>query len=64
MANWERILEILQTTFRYVRLLTDFTRKILVLVDKWNRDFIGIGLVEILWKSLSGVINWWIGAAV
>ena len=36
----------------------------MLLIPKGNRDFIGIGIVEFLWKSLSGVINWHIRATV
>ena len=36
----------------------------MVLIPKGNREFIGIGLVEVLWKLLSGVINWQIGVEV
>ena len=36
----------------------------MVLIPKGNEDFRGFGLVDMLWKVLSGVINWHIGEAV
>ena len=36
----------------------------MLLIPKGNRYFRGIGIVEFLWKSLSGVINWRIRAVV
>ena len=35
-----------------------------VLITKGNWEFTGIGILEVLWKTLSGVNNWWIGPAV
>ena len=40
------------------------TCQTVVLIPKGNRGFRWIGLVEVICKELSGVINWWIGAAV
>ena len=50
--------------FRDGRLPTECECKTVVIIPKRNRDSRGIGLVEVLWKALSGVINWRIGEVV
>ena len=62
--KWDRVVEILQTYFWGGRLPTEFTWKMAVLIPKGNGKFKGIRIVKVLWKALSGVINWRIGAAV
>ena len=63
-ANWERVVEILQTAFRDDRISTECTWQMVVLVPKGDGEFRGIGIVGVLWKALSGVINRRIRAAV
>ena len=63
-SNWDQVVEILQTTFRYGRLPVECTWQTVVLIPKGNGEFRGIGLVEFLWKLLLGVINRQIGATV
>ena len=48
IANWGRVVEILHKAFRDVRLPTEFTWYTVVLITKGNREFRGIGLVEVL----------------
>ena len=36
----------------------------MVLIHKGYGEFRGIGVVEVLWKVLQGVINWRIGVTV
>ena len=62
--NWDRVVEILQTYFWYDRLPTECTWQTVVIIPKGGGDFRGIRLIELLWKSLSGVIHRRIGAAV
>ena len=63
-SNWDWAVEILQTKFRDVRLPTEFTWKTMVLIPKGNGEFWGIGIVEVLCKELSVVINKRIGEAL
>ena len=58
------MVEILHTDFQYGRLLRDCTWHTVVIITKGKEYFRGFGLVEVLWKVLSGFINWHIGAAV
>ena len=59
--NWDRLVDILQTYFWGFRLPTELTWKVVVLITQGNGEFRGIGLIELLWKALLGVINWRIG---
>ena len=47
-ANWYRVVKILHTMFRDGRLIEECTGQMLVLIPNGNRDFIGIGIVEVL----------------
>ena len=38
--------------------------KMAVLLPKENIEFQGIGIVEVIWKSVLGVVNRWIGETV
>ena len=51
MANWERVVEILQMVFGYVRLLVECTWQTVVLIAKRNGDFRRIGPVDVLCKA-------------
>ena len=64
MSNWERVVEILQLAFRDSKLHMECMWQKVVLIPKGNGEFVLIGLVKVLWKALSGVINRQIGAAV
>ena len=46
-ANWDRVVAILQTEFRYGMLPTECTLNIVFLILKGNEEFRGIGLVDI-----------------
>ena len=57
-------MDTLHAEFGYDRLPTECTWQTVVLIPKVNGQFRGIGILEVLLVTLSGVINWWIGAAV
>ena len=57
-------MKIVQTTFRDGRLMEERTWQKFVIIPKGNRGFRVIGLVEVLWKALPGVINQRVGVAV
>ena len=49
---------IFQADFRDITLDEESTWKMVVLIPKGNgRDFRGIGLVEVLWKTTMGLLN-------
>ena len=56
-ANWEQGVEIPQMAFGDSRLHTEWMWQTVVLIPKGNGEFIGIIIVEFLWKDFSGVIN-------
>ena len=64
MSNWERVVEILQLAFRDSKLHMECMWQKVVLIPKGNGEFVLIGLVKVLWKALSGVINRQIGVVV
>ena len=64
MAKWDRVIDIIQMASRNGRLLTKCEWKTLVLPHNVNENFWSIRLVEVLWKTLLGVVNHPIGAAV
>ena len=63
-ANWDRVVDIIQTYFWYGRLLTECMWQMVVLIPKGNGGFRGNGILEVLWKALLRVINRRIRAAV
>ena len=55
--NWYRFIDLVQMEFREGRLLDKCTWNMFVLIPKGNGEFRGIGLVEVLWNTVSGMIN-------
>ena len=64
MENWDWVVDILQTDFGGVIIPTECTCHMMVLIHKGNGEFICIGIIKLLCKAFSGVINQWIGVAV
>ena len=64
MEKWDKVLDIIQSDFREGRITVDYSWKTVVFIPKGNRNFRGIGLVEVILKAVSGVANFLIGAAV
>ena len=46
--NWERLLDLVQTLFREGRLAEEATWQAVVLIPKGEKDYRGIGLVEVM----------------
>ena len=57
MSNWEGLVEVLHMVFRDIRLPMECKWQTVVTILNGDRDFRVIGLVEILCKAFSGVIN-------
>ena len=57
MANWEWVVDILQTVLGDGRITTKCTCQIVLLIYKGNGEFWGVVFVEVLCKEFLGVIN-------
>ena len=51
------VVGLVQTAFRDCILSTYCTWKMAVILKRGNGDFRGIGLVEVLWNTISGMIT-------
>ena len=56
-ANWEMVVELIQTEFQEVKLVEESTRKAVVLITKGKKDYRGIGLVEVMCKVVADILN-------
>ena len=58
LGNWEKVIAIIQADFRGGELAAPFAWQTVVMIPKGGgTDFSGIGLVEVLWKAISIIIN-------
>ena len=64
-GNWEKVVSIIQADFRGVKLVESCAWKTVVIIHKGGGTYFrGIGLVEVLWKSISGIINCRISSSI
>ena len=57
-GNWEKVVDIMQAAFRGRELAALCAYQTVVTIPKGGvTDFRGIGLVEVLSKAISGIIN-------
>ena len=56
-ANWDRMVDIIKTAFRDRRLPVECGWQMAVLLSKGNKELQGIGIVEVIWKAVLGVVN-------
>ena len=57
-GNWEKVVAIIQEAFRGGELAAPCAYQTVVMIPKGvGTDFMGISLVEVLWKTISGIIN-------
>ena len=56
-ANWEMVLNLVQTAFQEGRLAEEATWQTVVLISKGKKDYRGIGLVEMMWKVVAEILN-------
>ena len=56
-TNWERVVELVQTVFRDGRLAEEVTWQAMILIPKGEKNYRGIGLVEVMWKVVAEILN-------
>ena len=55
--NWERLVDLIQTSFREGRLTEEATWQSMFLIPKGGKDYPWIGLVEVMWKVVAAILN-------
>ena len=55
--NWARVVELIQTAFREEELAEETTWQAVVLIPKGEKDYRGIGLMEVMWKVVAVILN-------
>ena len=55
--NWTRFVDLSQTAFREGELAEEETWQAVVLIPKGNKDYRGIGLMEVMWKVVAAILN-------
>ena len=56
-SQWEMAVGLIQASFREGRLDEGCSWKTAILIPKSNDDFCGIGLVEVIWKTVKWILN-------
>ena len=56
-SNWERVFSLVQTAFREGILTEEAMWQAVVLIPKGEKDYRGIGLVELMWKVEAATLN-------
>ena len=57
-TNWKKVVAIVQAVFRNGTLAKEITWQTVVLIPKGSSgDFRGIGLVKVLWKAVTNLLN-------
>ena len=55
--NWARVVELVQTPFWEEELAEESTWQAVVFIPKGEKDYLGIGLVEVMWKVVAVILN-------
>ena len=64
-TNWQKVASIVQTSFCYGKMAEELMWQMVVLIPKGQRgDFRGIGLVEVIWKTMSSLLKRRLTAAI
>ena len=56
-SQWEVVIGLIQTDFHEGHLAEDCARQTFILIQNRNGDFRSIGMVEVLWKTVMGILN-------
>ena len=56
-SNEGRVVELVQTAFGEERLVEESTWQAVVLIPKGEKDYCGIGLMELMWKVVADILN-------
>ena len=56
-TNWKKVVAIVQAAFCDGKLSDESMRQTAVLIQTGKRDFHRIGMVEVLWNSVEGLLN-------
>ena len=56
-ANWEMLMDLIQTAFRKGKLAGEATWQAVVLIPKGKKYYQVIGLVEMMWKVVANILN-------
>ena len=59
-GHWDHFIDMFQTVLWDELLPDECNWKMMLLLTKGNKEFRGIGLMEVLCNAVSGVINQWI----
>ena len=54
---WGKVVEMKQTAFRDGKLAEEAAWQTVVLIPKGKGEFWGIGLVEVTWKLMTGILH-------
>ena len=55
--NWRRFVDLIQTAFREGKLAEQATWQALILIPTGKKDYLGISLVEVMWKVVAESLN-------
>ena len=57
LDNWTRVVDLVQSSLREGKLAEEATWQVVVLIPKGEKDYRGIGLVEVMWKVVAAILN-------
>ena len=57
MTQWEKVVALVRMVFGEGWLAEESTRQAVVLIPKGKGDYLGIGLVEVVWKVVAAILN-------
>ena len=64
-TNWKKVVSIVQAEFRNGTLAEESTWQTVLMISRVARgDFRGIGLVKVLWKAVTSLLNCWLVEAI
>ena len=65
LGNWEKVITLIHAAFRGGELAAPCDWQTVVMIPKGGgTDFWGVGLVEVLWKAIYGIINFRLSSSI